>query len=271
MKKTLLFILIMILISAVISIYAQFQINYQVANKGVEINCLTNIGVEIKSENQSIVVDAFFHKEFGHLGALDSMQLKEFAQAKPPYSNLDAVLATHFHADHFNLELSLSHLEANNKTILITTFEALEKAKIIDRVMSYSPSVGKDNKFKVKNFSIRAIGTKHFGTPPWSEAQNNAYLITIQGKNILHFGDGAITIENLKYFESIDTIDLAILPVAEMTQPKQRKLIATYLSPKKILAAHIPPQSVDRVKEMLEELYGDELVIFEENKSVILD
>ena len=246
----------------------------------IEIQYLANEGVLIKSQHKKILIDAIFKMEFDYLDVLPDDQLSKIGSAQAPYKSVDLILATHIHGDHFNAQLVGGHLLANKKTSFLGPKEVVDDFgenfdsfdKISSRVQNETPEIGTSINAVINGVSIRALRLRHFGDKPWSEAENVAYLINIDGYKILHVGDAKIDVENLANFNLKDeNIDVAILPYWQLGSLEQKEIIDKYINPKQILVAHIPPKSYDSAQDNVNSLnYENAIALTGLFKTIIL-
>lgn len=247
----------------------------------IEIQYLANQGVLIKSADAQILIDAVFEKEFEYLDVLPEAELSKIKDAKSPYDAIDLILATHVHGDHFNANMVGGHLMQNKKTLFLGPNETVvnleenfeEFQSISSRIKSETPDLYESKTIALKGVEIKVLRLEHLGTSPWKEAENVAYLITIEGKKIIHFGDAKLDEKNLEKFNLAgEDIDVAILPFWQLGPVEQKRNIDNYINPKQILAAHIPPSSQGDAKASIESLgYENVIVLIEQFKALVVD
>ncbi len=257
-----------------------FQSDFLHAQK-VEIQYLANQGVLITSGNTQILIDAVFKREFEHLDVLPETELTKIENAESPYDQVDLILATHVHGDHFSADITGKHLMRNKKAIFLGPKETVDNLEenfegfesISSRVRSETPDFQESKTVWLNGIEIKILRLEHLGSSPWKEAENVAYLITIEGKKIIHFGDGKLDIKNLEKFNLPDEdIDVAILPFWQLGPADQKNIIDTYINPKQILAAHIPPSGQDKAQENIDGLgYENVVVLIEQFMKILIE
>jgi len=215
-----------------------------------EIQYLANEGVLIKSGDHKILIDAIFTKEFDYLDVLTDSELEKFKAVMSPYKDINLILATHVHGDHFKAKHIGEYLLKNKETLFLGPQEVIinfkenfsDYQKISNQIKSETPGLFNRNTIKIKEITIDVLRIEHFGDKPWNEAENVAYVIHINNKKILHLGDGKIDVKNLKEL-NLKNIDVAILPYWQLGSIEQRGIIKKHINPKQILVAHIPLNS----------------------------
>uniref|UniRef100_UPI00404A849B MBL fold metallo-hydrolase n=1 Tax=Fulvivirga sp. TaxID=1931237 RepID=UPI00404A849B len=246
----------------------------------VEIQYLANEGVLIKAGNKELLIDAAFQKEFEYLDVLPDTELAKIKNAKSPYDGIDLILATHVHGDHFNANMVGEHLMQNKNALFLGPNETVTHLKenfpefqaISSRVKFETPDFNESQTVLLKGIEIKVLRLEHLGTSPWKEAENVAYLITIEGKKIIHFGDGKLDGKNLEKFNlPEENIDIAILPFWQLGPAEQKKNIDNFIAAKQILAAHIPPSNHSDAQVSIESLgYKNVIVLTEQFRSMTI-
>lgn len=224
--------------------------------ESVEIQYLANQGVLVRSSGTQILVDATFMKVFSYLDALPKQEIANMANADSSYSDIDLILATHAHGDHFGAEIVGNHLTNNPEAWYFGPNESIDSLhqkyehydEISSRLKSDSTQLHHRKKVHINGVEIDVLRFEHFGESPWKEAESFTYLISIGGKKIAHFGDARIDSVNIQNFNLMnEDIDVAIIPYWQMSpSAEQKEVIENLIKPKLILAGHIPPGSREK-------------------------
>lgn len=169
-----------------------------------QIICTANEGIIIDYDNHIIAIDAFFEKEFYYLDAPSDSINHEIKKGNSRFNELDVLLTTHLHGDHFNKNILIGYLEKNKASKLICTNETYDKTlteisnQLKEQLLVTNKEKLSEVLLKEGSLKITAYSMKHLDTPPWSEAENSTCLIEIGEFKILHFVDAAIIKENLE-------------------------------------------------------------------------
>ena len=175
----------------------------------MEIMYIANEGFLIRSGNTKILIDALFGKfESDWCDVPSAEMVEKMETATEPFDDIDLILITHAHVDHFNAEIVTEHLLRNEAALLICpqqVTQALEKMTsyeiFSDRVKEITPEyeVGSQN-IDVKGMSIKVWRLRHAAYFIESEetgqmynkhenVQNLGFTIAIDHKTIFHGGD----------------------------------------------------------------------------------
>jgi len=254
---------------------------FSALSQNIKIQYLANEGVLIKSKSTQILVDAVFKKEFNFLDVLPSTELDKIENAKAEYNAIDIILATHLHGDHFNPHLVGNHLLNNSEAIFLAPEETVNYFKddfkdfkqIVSRVKYITPNLYESKSITIKNVEIKVLRFEHLGDSPWKEAENVGYLISIEGKKILHLGDSKIDIKNLKTFDlHNENIDVAILPYWQLGANQQKDIIEKYIKPKQIFVAHIPIEGHIKAREVIKSIgYENAFLLIDKFKIITIN
>jgi len=168
-----------------------------------------------------------------------------------PFENVDALLFTHNHSDHFEAESAVRLLKHNINTFMLAPPEVFMEVKSkfsydeSKRLISMDDSLGKSAFINIKGINIQSISMRHDGKE-YEDIGNLAYLVDIGGKRILHIGDAKPIAENYRHLELIGkNIDLLIAPFPYIGLPSARQVIEKYIKPKKIAVVHLPCREFD--------------------------
>lgn len=172
------------------------------------ITYVANEGFLIETAKHKILVDALFGNIKGSWcdqpsDSVAGMMIKGL----PPFKNIDVVLVTHNHTDHFNGPMIISFLKNNRKTELICPDQAglllrsdPDYLKVSDRIHSLESGRFFDTLLYINKINIRVLRFNHgsyFETDSvtgksydlHSNVENFGYLIDADGYKIFHSGD----------------------------------------------------------------------------------
>jgi len=240
----------------------------------MEITYIANDGFLIQAFNRKILIDALFGNFESDWCAVPSREIIEKMETSTrPFDQIDLILISHSHVDHFNPEIVIKHLEDNEAGILICPEQVrmeLEKDKryenLSTRVKEITPEFNTgDQAINIKGMCIKVWRLKHSAYYLESETtkkrynkhknvQNLGFTIEIEHKRIFHGGDWAYDGRGRKTNplkkEKIDVAFLGGGAYLRLFGPASTA-IDEYKKPENIVLMHIPPNI--NIEELPEE------------------
>jgi L-ascorbate metabolism protein UlaG (beta-lactamase superfamily) len=212
---------------------------------------LANAGVLINMNGKKILIDGLNNANHALYKSTPIEISEQIIGGIPPFDNIDVMLITHNHSDHFDVEGVTRFLEKNSDTFVISTHEIISTIRnhisYIEetRLIGLQPKFKYEERIQIKGIDIVAISLVHDGSE-YAEVSNLAFLID-STKKVLHLGDGAPTKEN---YEALNLkkyrIDLLIANFPYVSLPSARNIIKDHINPNKIAVVHLPYQELDR-------------------------
>ena len=228
----------------------------QATGDGLTMTFLANEGVLLSSGGKKVLIDALFLKyKTGFATPADSTQAA-LAAARAPFDNVDLILATHYHGDHFHPQPVAAHLAANPGATLATSLQVIDSlrgrmrkggpadARILDR----TAASGVRRREIINGIPVEFLGIPHGSGPSNHLAiQHLAYIVDLGGKRVLHIGDAILSDENVRAFR-LDTarIDVALVPTWVVTGRASRQAIERWVKPRQVVAFHVGEGEADR-------------------------
>ncbi len=140
--------------------------------------------------------------------------------AVPPFDDVDLILVTHDHLDHFDAGMVRHYLQVNqHATVISTTQIAAKLPNFKDRVISLDASEGNPDQVEINDIQVKAIYLTHGKQA--GGVINFGYLISVHGIKLFHAGDIDDTDIGLSYLKAYklteENIDIAFLPYWMLT------------------------------------------------------
>jgi len=223
----------------------------------VRVTFVGNAGFLITVNDKKILIDALFSGFPGDYILPREIQDK-LALGLPPFDNIDLVLATHSHGDHFDASLVRRFLSNNPAAVFASTPQATALlADFPDRVIAFAPAKNKTATAEIQGVHVEAVYLSH-GAPPEgrTEILNFAYLATIDGVTLFHSGDIDISQFSYDEFRALrlpeKKIDLAFMQHFYLGDvPAEQKLIQEGIAARHIFPMHyqytVPPMNPESV------------------------
>ncbi len=203
MKKCLLFLALAVLLSGC-STKAQYN--------PIQVTYVGNSGFLITVGDKKVLIDALFDGFPPDYTLPGDVQAK-IQDSQPPFDDVDLILVSHNHPDHFSPTMVGDFLQNNPETIVISTSQVTSPMTgLEDRAISVNPSTGSPVNVEANGIQVEAIYISH-GLVPAGETEitNNAYLVTVNGITFFHTGDIADLRDANPYNLANRNIDLAFL------------------------------------------------------------
>lgn len=246
----------------------------------VHITYVANAGFLISSRSAKVLIDGC------HSGGLDEYEfprganLRSIQTASGPFADVDVILASHLHVDHFDAASVAAHLQANETTVFVSGSEMVDRVERVlaesDRIdaaesaalrlrrAAYEMSPHRE-RVELGDISVELFRLDHGGYPrPRYRLQNLGHIIEIGGARLLHVGDADMSLQNFySYALHRDPVDLAFIPFWYLKDPLGRKIVRDLIAPRQVVAMHIPPANWKKEVSEIREHFPDVIVFSE--------
>ena len=230
---------------------------------GLEITYIANEGVLISSGDKQVLIDGL-HREYERDYAfLPTPQREKIETAKAPFDQIDLILVSHRHLDHFHPESVGLHLQHNSNAQLVSSQQVVDEVEknfknyqaVKARVKAVTPAWKERKALAVAGIDFEILSLRH-GTGRHATIQNLGHVITLGGKKLLHVGDADTGVENFEKFNlDEEGIDIAFIPIWFLLGSEGQTIVREHIKPKQIIAVHISPSDSDGVSEQINKLF----------------
>jgi L-ascorbate metabolism protein UlaG (beta-lactamase superfamily) len=229
----------------------------------LEITYIANEGVLISTGSQQVLIDGL-HREYQRGYAfLPAPQRDLIETAKAPFDNIDLLLVSHLHLDHFHPESVGLHLQHNPGAALVSSQQVIDEVEkkfkgyeaIKARVTGATPPLKARMALKPAGVDLEVLGLGH-GTERHASIQNLGHVIKLGGKKLLHVGDADTSAEIFEKFNlDEEGIDIAFLPYWFLLGEAGQTVIREHIKPKHIIAVHISPSESEKVAGQIKQVF----------------
>ncbi len=266
MKTFLIVLTIVLPLHCCAIIWAQISIvtksKIPLTNKNCEVLYVANEGFLVETKNHKVLIDALFGGIKGNwCDQPNDSLINKMIFGVPPFDNIDLVLITHKHVDHFNKQMTIDFLKNNSKSVLICPYQVNELlkndadySKISARITSIKPANPFDTTLiSNNNIKVRILRFNHgsyylndslTGEPIniHKDIENFGYLIEADSFSFFHSGDdNPINISQYKAYNFQQLkIDVAFLDRVFLT-PKGMDLVKDFIKTRNLVYMHINP------------------------------
>lgn len=232
------------------------------ANSPVTVTYIANEGVLIAEGDQRVLIDGL-HREYKPDYAFpDARLLSALEAGKAPYDQLDLILVSHQHLDHFHplsVALSLKNIPGasliSSEQVVNQVREQLAKGTVdATRLQPFTPGADRKLEITVAGIKLTVLGLRHSGEQARS-IQNLGHIVELGGKKFLHVGDAELSDTVFAGYKLNEAgIDVAILPYWYLLTAEGRAAIKKLINPKQIIAVHIQPLEAAEVIDQLKKV-----------------
>jgi len=235
------------------------------------ITYVGNQGILIENGDMKVLIDGLHREYKPAYQHLSDNQLEDAVKGKPPFDNIDVILVSHIHRDHFHAETVGKYLQQNDGTVLIGSSQMADSlkeqfvdySKISSRVRSVTPSPGSREPISAGGIEIEVMGLRHTNSRfDWVE--NLGFLVKLGDERILHVGDASMSPEQFSMLEiSTSDVDIACLPFWFFIYGSGQQVIRDEIQPARLIALHIDPRESDNYAARVREAFPDAVPFIE--------
>jgi len=240
------------------------------------VTYIANEGFLIKTTNHKVLIDALFGNIKGNwCDQPGDSVIRLITSDVEPFDNINIVLISHRHSDHFNAPMTIDFLRNNKNSVLICPDQVNDRLKLTagfsevsERIIAIRSQEHPDTSFVVNGIKVRAMRLKHGS---WIETdsatgkrvdlhegvENIGYLIQQDGFTLLHTGDCNSTnkAQLNAYNLSIKKIDVAFFDRAFL-RPEGLDIINENINTDNIFLMHIEPARREYYKTYVKDIPG---------------
>lgn len=225
----------------------------------LEVTYIANEGFLIQSGDQKILIDGLLRRDFlGKYLKDPGPAFTAATTAQAPFDDIDLVLISHIHYDHFNPEATLKYMAASNAPIVCPQQVATQLTAapgFRDRIKAVTPPPNRSQRMAVGGIDLKVMRLRH---GPFYETdkttgerrdrhasiENVGFLVTMGGRSFLHIGDSGLDdpAEYPKAEMPRDGVDVLFAGSLFWGAVAEREpLVNKVIRPKNIVAMHLAP------------------------------
>lgn len=229
---------------------ASLVLSFHIQAQTLNITYIANEGVLIESGDKKVIIDALFDKFYDDYLHPDEALLEKMISGAAPYDDVDLMLSTHIHRDHFAPTMTGRFLKGHPETKLISSAQL---AKSVTDDYAEGKSVGsqmdgivRDTKIherEVNGIKVTAFFIYHAGSsnPSTRKIENMGYLVNINGTKVLHLGDSDMNPDRFKELDLKSMgVDIAMVPYWYMADEAGISIVNDLIAPKHLIGIHFP-------------------------------
>ena len=188
---------------------------------GLKVTYLGNEGFLVRSGSQAVLFDALFGAGLPDYDRVPANAIRDIETAKSPFADINAVLISHVHPDHFDLPSTVRFLKSHPSTVVVAPSQVAAQLRNALADNRQALSQIRVAPLKQGQITTRAEGGVQVGSFPLSHGtvENAAYLVVLNGRQVLHIGDADLPMKGLAQLGlSHRRIDVAFIPFWQLTE-----------------------------------------------------
>jgi L-ascorbate metabolism protein UlaG (beta-lactamase superfamily) len=199
----------------------------------LKITYLANEGVLINCGEKNVLLDALLRDSLDEYARHPPDVQEKLETGKTPFDDVQLVLATHFHLDHWDAGAITRFLRNNPMAQFVSTPQATAMMPWSqrERIHALWPALGKSRDFRGGGVTVTAFRLNH------GKAQNLGYRISMCGRKLFHLGDADGAPEDFTALRSMGSADVAMVPFWWLLDPKSAAFLRKW-RPRYIVAFH---------------------------------
>jgi L-ascorbate metabolism protein UlaG (beta-lactamase superfamily) len=160
---------------------------------------LGNEALLIEHQNTKILFDPFFHNNFNYYTLVPEQTRQDIFANKAPYNDIDAILISHAHGDHFDVADVIRYLKSYPNVQLIAPAQAIRQIQLANdnsaiKAQLHGFDLAKGQAAQSLQISpelfVEAVRIPHAGWPQRATVENLVYRVTMAKKVVvMHMGD----------------------------------------------------------------------------------
>lgn len=219
----------------------------------VDVTFLANEGVVLAAGNKKVIIDGLFLSYGPEFATPADSTQAALARAQAPF-DVDVILVTHRHGDHFHPTPVAAHMLANPRAALATSRQVIDSLHASDaiksRLVARTTPPGLQRRDVINGVTIEFLGLPHVHRNH-RHVEHLGYIVELGGRRVLHLGDAELTEETLAPLR-LDTarVDVALIPSWIVTGKGGRELIERFIRPRQVVAFHVDADtaSAERIR-----------------------
>lgn len=208
----------------------------------MEITLVGNAGIFLEIGGVRLLVDGLYDPKDIGFSPIPKDILKDMLKGVGVFSNIDYLLFTHYHLDHFSLDYLKIYLNNNKVKKVILPDDSLVRKEL--REYNHITTYLKNDNYNIGEIlDIKYFPVPHMGKE-YADIQNYMYYIKSKGESILITGDGDYTSELIDTLKNLNVENIVINPLF-FNNIRGQKVLKSLNKLKNVIVYHIPFEGED--------------------------
>ena len=235
----------------------------------VEVTYICNDGIMISNDEHTVLIDAV--NTWGNLDGWarpGQSELQAVENGDGIYADIDVIMVTHNHGDHYDISAISNYLTNHPNTKLIAPPQVLNYFSTFqNQIVDLTVQQFNKEKTTVNGVEIDVLYIKHFNQfgNNFCDVQNYGYVVHMDGKKFMHLGDVDLSNSNLDQLDLLgEEIDVAFIPTfGDLVTNANKTVLFDNANPKNIVALHFLLSQINTSMSQVNNIYPGAF-IFEE-------
>jgi L-ascorbate metabolism protein UlaG (beta-lactamase superfamily) len=216
-----------------------------------EIRYVANSGMLVTIAGRRFLIDAPIRDGIAPYATSSPDERARLEGSLAPYGDVDAILVTHWHEDHFSAEAVAAHLARNPRTLFISSQEVVDRLRTVaatvpaSQLRAVTPAPGAVETLDVGDVPVRVLRIRHNPSRRLPE-QHLGFLIGTTS-TVLHVGDADPAANNFELLRGLPSVGVALLPFWYVSDDANRRFVAESIRPAAVVAMHLPPVDAEKI------------------------
>jgi L-ascorbate metabolism protein UlaG (beta-lactamase superfamily) len=209
----------------------------------VEVTFYDLSGFLVQIGDKKILIDALF----GWFPRYDPPQeaFDRVISGEPPFDDIDLVLVTHNHPDHFSADEVSTFLQDSPETALVSSYQVVREIRannpeLVNPIYSINIAAGEQETITLEGIQIDCLYISH-GMP---DLLNLGFVVTVGQISWFHSGDIStedVSVGDLVAYQLPERkLDLAFVPISLLTVEEFHPFILEGIQAKYLVPTHYP-------------------------------
>ncbi|MGE4191944.1 MAG: MBL fold metallo-hydrolase [Pseudodesulfovibrio sp.] len=221
----------------------------------IDVTLVANAGILVRGGGTGLLVDGIHDQGDHPFDRVDRDTLVRMRQGDAPFQQLEYLLFTHEHPDHFTPGLVMEHLRYRRTKGLFTpdprcgSVEAVLLARFAGElgVPQWNGSLepGQAKTYGLgEGLGVTVIGGVHMGKA-FTGVRNDSFLVSVGGSNLLFTGDADHVPEHFEKALAGVSLDAAFVNPIFYHNPEGQRCINEVFRPREVVICHLPDREKD--------------------------
>lgn len=225
----------------------------------IELLHIANAGFLVKCNGKRVLIDALHTHKQSFYETVNRRLYEDIRSGVTPFGQIDILLFTHSHADHFDSKATADFLIESKETYVVAPPDVVRLLikenmyyKFKERVLTCEVDDGEEAiEMTILGVKIKAMRFIHQAYLDRGKRvldfENYGYLIDFGSKKILHVGDAEINDSNFKNRHlAEEKIDIALLNFPFLILEIGQKIVDNLIFPSEVGYIHFPDVEHDK-------------------------